>query len=527
VPVGNGARWWALGALALCLLAVGLDTTVLNTALPTLSTSLGASTSELQWITDSYNLVQAAVLLPAGLLGDRFGRKKMVVGALVLFGAGSLWSAYASSPGELVAARAVLGVGAAFLIPLSIAGLVVLFEPVERPRAVGVLAIGTMVGVPLGPIAGGLLLHSFWWGSVFLINVPIAMIGLVAVVALLPESRNPNASGLDLAGIAVSAVGMVGVTYGVIEAGDRGWSDVRSLVPLIGGAVVLGLFVLLERRVARTRDPLLNLVLFRSRGYTAGTSLVAVIAFALFGLLFNAPQYLRGVLGADALGTGVRLLPLLGTMMVGVQAATRIVARTGAKAIVTAGLLIMAGGLFAGAFTTVGTSYGEAAIWLAVFGLGVGFAFPTATLAAVGALEAARAGAGSATVFALRQLGSTIGVAILGTVALAGYRGRLDLPAAPADATAVRSGVSSGAAVAQRLHDPALLRSVQGAFVHGMDLTLWICGGISVAGALLAVALLPGRARTAAPEVPRQAVPSEPVPATPVADRTGTDTTRG
>ncbi|MBL7486877.1 MFS transporter [Frankia sp. AgB1.9] len=510
MPVESAGRWWALGALALCLLAVGLDTTVLNTALPTLSTTLGASTSELQWITDSYNLVLAALLLPAGLLGDRYGRKKLIMGALAVFGAGSVWSAYSTSPGELMAARAVLGVGAAFLIPLVVAGVLVLFEPTERPRAIAVVTLGSLVGIPLGPIAGGLLLHSFWWGSVFLINAPVAAVGLIAVATLLPESRNPDASGLDPFGIALSAAGMVGVTYGVIEAGERGWTDVRSLGPLVGGAVILGLFVVVERHVARTRDALVDLALFRARAYTAGTILVTIMAFALFGVLFNTPQYLRAVLGADSLGTGLRLLPMLGAMVVGVQVATRVVQRIGPKAIVTVGLLITSAGLFLGAFTTAATSYGEAAVWFALFGLGVGLSIPTATLAAVGSLDTARAGAGSALVFATRQLGSSVGVAILGTLALSRYRGGLDLSAAAGN-TAARASVTSGVAVAQRLHDPALLTSVRTAFVHGMDLTLWLCGGISLAGAGLALAILPGRARPpATPVVPSQASPSEP-----------------
>lgn len=467
--------------------------TVLNVALPTLSTALNASTSQLQWFTDSYNVVLAAVLLPAGLLGDRFGRKKFVTGALVVFGAGSLWCAYSASPAELTAARAVLGVGAAFLIPLCVAVVLTLFEPHERSRAIGFIMLGNMTGIPLGPIIGGVLLQHFWWGSVFLINVPVVVVGLIAVTTQVPESRNPNASRLDLRGVLVSAVGMVAVTYGVIEAGDHGWGSARTLGPLVGGILVLGAFVPMERRIAQRRDPLVDFTLFRSRGFTWGAVLATIVSFALFGMMFNVPQFLQGVLGADALGTGLRLLPMLGAMMVGIQLGIRIAAKAGPKIPVALGFALTAVGLFVGATTSVSSGYGFTAMWLAIFGVGLGFALPTATLAAVGSLAKERSGSGSATVFALRQLGSSIGVAILGTIASSGYRGHVDAAGLPAaTATAARASISSGVAVADRLGDGRLLTSVRAAFVHGMDTTLWVCGGISALAVVFAAALLPG-----------------------------------
>jgi EmrB/QacA subfamily drug resistance transporter len=472
-------------------MAVGLDTTVLNTALPTLSATLHASTSQLQWFTDAYNLVMAAVLLPAGLLGDRFGRKKLVIAALAVFGGSSLWCAYSTSPAELTAARAALGIGASFLIPLCVSVLLVLFEAHERQRAVAYLMTGNMVGIPLGPIIAGLMLRHFWWGSVFLINVPLVLTGLIAVTTLVPESRNPRASRLDLTGVGVSALGMIAVTYGVIQVGDHGWSDPQAIGPLLGGLAALAAFVPLERRVARSRDPLVDLGLFRSRGFTWGAILATVISFALFGMLFTTPQYLQAVLGADALGTGLRLLPMLGGLTAGVQLATRI--KAGPKILVALGFALTAAGLFTGATSSATSGYGFTAAWLVIFGTGLGLAMPTSTMAAVGSLEKERSGAGSATVFAMRQLGSSIGVAILGTIVNSSYRSHVAVAGLPSPlAATVRASASSGVAVARRLGRADVLASVRAAFVHGMDVTLWVCGAMGALSVVLALAFLPG-----------------------------------
>jgi len=493
-------------------MAVSLDMTVLNTALPTLSSALHASTSQLQWLLDAYNLVLAAVLLPAGLLGDRYGRKKLIVAALVVFGASSVWCAYSTSPAELTAARVALGIGAAFLIPLCMSVLVVFFEPHERQRAITYLTSVNMIGIPLGPVVAGLLLRHFWWGSVFLINVPLALAGLIAVTTLVPESRNPDASRLDLIGMLVSAVGMVALTYGVIQAGDQGWADAQALGPALGGLAVLAVFVPLERRVARDRDPLVDLLLFRSRGFTWGAILATLVSFALFGMLFDTPQYLQSVLGADALGTGLRLLPMLAGLTVGIQAANRIVVKTGPKIPVALGFGLSAVGLFAGATTTVATSYGFTAVWLVVFGTGLGLAIPTATMAAVGSLSKERSGAGSATVFALRQLGSSVGVALLGTLVNSGYRAAVGVTGLPGQlAATARASVSSGVAVARRLDRAGLLASVRAAFVHGMDVALWVCGGVGAVSMVLALAFLPGLTRQASGAPSGEAAPS-PVP---------------
>src|ERR1700722_311209 len=280
----SAGRWLALVAIAASVLVVGLDLTVLNLALPNIAVSLHASTADLQWIVDAYSLVLAALILPAGLLGDRYGRKRMLLVALVLFGASSLACAYASSTGELIAARAVLGVGAAAIFPLALSVLPVLFTQEERPKAVAAIAGSTMLSFPIGPIVGGFLLDHFWWGSVFLINAPIVVMAVVAVVFLLPESRSARRPSIDLSGLAVSTAGLVALTYGFIKAGQAGGSDATAGALIAAGAVVLALLYPVERRIAaRGGQPLAGPGLVRPGRLPRGAPPSAPVSFVLFG----------------------------------------------------------------------------------------------------------------------------------------------------------------------------------------------------------------------------------------------------
>jgi MFS transporter, DHA2 family, multidrug resistance protein len=503
-------RWWALVAIAASVLVVGLDLTVLNLALPSMSVDLHASTGDLQWIVDAYSLVLAALILPAGLLGDRYGRKRLLVIALVLFGAASLACAYSVSVGELIAARAVLGIGAAAIFPLALSVLPVLFDGPDRQRAVAAIGGASMLSFPIGPIVGGYLLDHFWWGSVFLINVPVVVIALIAVTVLLPESRSAARPSIDVAGLLVSSAGLVALTYGFIKAGQDGWGDVTAVALIAAGVVALALLPLVERRVARRGGhPLADLRLFRSADFRWGTILATLMSFAMFGMFFALPQYFQDVRGANALGSGIRLLPLVGGMLVGMVGGTRltsprrprdgeIAARpaAGPRTIVTAGYLLMAVAMGLGAFTTLGSSTGYTLAWVAVAGLGLGLVMPAAMGIALGALSAERSGAGSALLTAMRQVGSTIGVAVLGTVISNSYGSRVASAAAALPgqaAAAVRSSVGSGVSVAGKLGSSSLLDTVRSAFVHGMDLMLWTCGGIAVGCALLAVIFLRAR----------------------------------
>src|ERR1017187_9182452 len=358
-------RWWALAAVSLGVLAVGLDGTVLTVALPTLAKTLHASESDLQWFTSGYFLVLAAAMLPAGLLGDRFGHKKVLTIALGLFGVGSVACAYSTSVGEFLAARVLLGLAGAGVVVMAISALTCLFTKTERPKAVGIWAAANFVSLPIGPILGGWMLSHFWWGWVFLINAPVAAIGVVALITLVPESRAAERPGFDAVGVALSVIGLVALTYGFIQAGQQGWSDLTAIVAMGIGAVMLVAFGAWERRLNRRPrgQPLLDLSLFRSASFTWGVILAAFAVLAMIGVLFTMPQYFQGVLGADAMGSGLRLLPVIAGLVVGAVPADRIVHLVGAKITVALGFVLLTTGLLLGATTSVGSGSGFIAAW--------------------------------------------------------------------------------------------------------------------------------------------------------------------
>ena len=534
MPQTEARRWWALAALSLSVLVVALDLFVLSLALPTLSSDLHASSSDLQWFVASYSLVLAAALLPAGLLGDTFGRKRTLLIALAVFGIASLACAYSTSAGELIAARAVLGLAAAVILPMSLAVLPVLFTAQERPRAIAAVGGATFLGYPIGPILGGWLLDHFWWGSVFLINIPVVVIAIVAVSTLMPESRGQGAVRVDLAGIGISSAGLALVTYGLIKAGNSGWGDATAVATMAAGVVALAAFAAWERRIGnRSAEgraegrmlPLVDLRLFGSAGFTWGTVLATLVSFALFGLVFAMPQYFLNVRGLDSLGAGVRMLPMIVGLAVGLAIGQRLqtprkpsprkpsnpeavgggsdasqltIAAAASKPpvspkmMVAAGFAVMAVALAVGTRTTIASSTGFAATWFAVTGFGLGLAMPTALNVALGALSAARSGAGSALITAMRQVGGTIGVAVLGTVLATVYQGRLHPTGLPAaTVAALRNSVASGVTTARAAGSGALLDAVRSAYVHGLDVMLWVCAAIAIASALLALVFLP------------------------------------
>ncbi|WP_223068631.1 DHA2 family efflux MFS transporter permease subunit [Paenibacillus caui] len=487
-------RWWILGALAISLFTVGLDMTVLNLALPALASDLHATTSQLQWFANAYNLVLAAALLPAGMLGDRLGRKKLLLMALLLFGGASLVCAYAETSEILIAARAALGLGAAFLMPLSMSLLPILFSGEERPKAIRVWVTATAVGMPLGPILGGWLLKHYWWGSVFLINVPIIIIALIAMIWLLPETRSAEKAPADLPGILTSSLGLTAITYGVTEAGEKGWGDAVTLSWIIAGLLLLAIFVFWQRNA---RHPLVNLSLFREARFTWGSILATLVNFSLFGVLFGLPLFFQAVNGVDAQATGLRILPMIGGLMVGAQLSGKLIKLTGDKMIIVLGFLLMAAGLFLGGFTEASGSYGYAAVWIAIIGTGLGFALPSAMDAALGVLAVERNGVGSALIMALRQVGGTIGVALLGSLLNSVYHRQLDVGGLPPQAAeAVRDNVATGVQVARQMNNAPLLESVRSAFTNGLDVMLWACAGIAAFGVIATLLFLPRMKRT-------------------------------
>jgi DHA2 family multidrug resistance protein-like MFS transporter len=495
VNVGT-RRWWALGALMLAVLAVGLDGTVLSVALPTLAGALHASESDLQWFSSGYLLVLAAAMLPAGLLGDRYGRRKVMLAALALFGAGSAACAFAPSAAAFIAARAVLGLAGAGIVVMALSALTVLFTEAERPRAVGVWAAANFLALPIGPILGGWLLTHAWWGWVFLLNVPVALVGLIAGLALVPESRAAERPGLDLAGVLASTVGLAALADGFIQAGQHGWGDAAALVPMAVGVAALVAFFLWERRLSALPGgrPLIDLALFRSRAFTWGVLLAAVVGLAMIGVLFTMPQYFQAVAGADAMGSGLRLLPLIAGLVIGAVPADRVAALVGTKVAVALGFALLAAGMALGATTGVGSTGLFVGVWMGVVGAGTGLAMATASATALSELAAERSGVGSAVMQALQKVGGPFGVAIMGSVLSSAYQASLDVASLPpAAALATRDSVFGGIAIAHRLGAGPLLASVRASFVHGMDVALLVSAGIAVAGIVLTVVFLPWR----------------------------------
>jgi EmrB/QacA subfamily drug resistance transporter len=485
------ARWLALGAITLGVLAVGLDVTVLSVALPTLAVSLHASESDLQWFSSGYALTLAAFMLPAGVLGDRFGRKRVMLVAFLLFGVGSLGCAFSPSSAWFVFFRLVLGAAGAVMVVMALAILAVLFSEAERPRAIGVWAAANFLALPFGPIVGGWLLTHYWWGWVFLLNLPVAVLGLVAVVVLVPESWAPERPALDPVGMLLSSFGLGFVTYGLIELGRVGWTDLRSLVFVGLGVLLVCSFAVWE---ARVRRPLVDLSLFASPGFTWGVVLAALGGLSLIGIVFTMPQYSQGVLAVNPEGAGLRLLPLIIGLVIGAVPADRIAAWVGPKLAVAAGYAITSVGLLLGALTSVGSGDWFVAAWMAVVGLGMGIAFATAAATALKFVPAERSGVASALIQALQKVGAPLGSAILGSVLVTGYQSQLQLAGLPpAAAEVARQSIFAGLAVATQLHSTALRESVRQAFVHGMDSALVVSALIAAAAIFLALAFLPGR----------------------------------
>jgi EmrB/QacA subfamily drug resistance transporter len=479
--MNSSRRWWALGALMICMLTLGLDGTILNVALPTLATEIGAGTSGLQWIVDAYILVFAGLLLPMGALGDRLGRKRVLLAGLAFFLVASVVAAYVTGPGPLIAARALMGLGSAIMTPMAMAILPVIFEPAQRARAVSVMAAAMGIGVPLGPIVGGWLLDHYWWGSIFLVNVPVAVVGMIAAAFFIPESRDPRSRPVDLVGGVLGTVGLVAAVYGIIDAPRRGWSSTPVLVALGAGLVLLVAFVVWERR---SRYPMIDLGLFGRARFLWGTVAATVGTFAMFGLLFTMPQYFQAVQGADALHTGLRLLPMMAGLVLGAGGADRIVARIGTKLPVAIGLAVIAGGLAVGATTSVSSPYSFAAGWLGAVGFGVGLALAPSMDAVLGELPPAESGSGTALTMTLRQVGGALGIALLGSVLAAAFSARYSGPGSDSVATAVRYAATRA---------PERLGTVFGAYVHAMDVVLLVCAGLSLLTAVLVAIALPAR----------------------------------
>jgi EmrB/QacA subfamily drug resistance transporter len=509
---GNGPgqrRSLILVALLLAAFAINLDTTIVNVALPTLVRELDASTTQLEWIVDAYNLAFAALVLACGNFGDRRGRKGVLLAGLVVFGAATLAGGLGNDPGQLIAARAVMGLGAALIFPATLSILTNVFtERRERARAIGLWGATTGVGIALGPIVGGWLLERFSWSSVFFALAPIAALALVLVAVSVPTSRDPSAPPADRAGLVLSTVGMVALTYTVIEAPTYGWSAVRTLAGFAAAAALLAAFVAWERRV---RVPMMDIGLFRNLRFTAASGAVAITFFALMGFIFVITLYFQFLKGYGPLSTGVRLLPVATTVGVTSVLGTRLAVRRGTKLVVAAGLVSLAVGLAWASTSSTSTSYVTIALTMLFIGSGIGLTGAPATESIMGAVSKAKAGVGSAINDATRILGGTIGVAVIGSIYASLYAARVvdalptGLPSAvtggaersvgAALATADQLEMGGHAGLATGLRDAA-----SAAFYRGFQTAVLVAAAVAIVGAAVAAALIPAQPPSVAAE---------------------------
>jgi EmrB/QacA subfamily drug resistance transporter len=490
-------RWIGLAALSLSGLVLGLDITVLVTALPTLSARLSATTDELQWMSAAYTLSLAGFMLPAGVLGDRFGRRKLLLIALVLFGLSSVVASQVTTAGGLIVMRAVMGVSGAVILPLMQAMLPVMFREDERQRAIGFAGAGAFLGLPLGPLVAGFLLTHYAWGSIFLINAPVVVLAVLGAWFFVPESKDPDPRPLDWFGAVLEVVGVTAVVYAIIEQPVHGWTAAQVLLPLIGGGILVGAFVVWE---LRTRFPLVDLGLFRNARFGWATVAFIVVGFAMTGVMFILTPFLQVIQGYDAQSTGVRLLPLVSAMMAGAIGSDWLNRRLGTKVMATAGLLGAGASMLILSRASVDGGYGIVAVALALMGLSIAMTMIPALDAILGALGEGETGGGSALTRTLQNVGASLGVAIMGSILNNAYQSQLGgslvgLPVAVQDA--VRSSVAVAAVVAHELPGTLgaqVLRAAQEAYVHGMSEVLVFTAALMFAGAGLMAVFLPARA---------------------------------
>ncbi|WP_236245266.1 MFS transporter [Streptomyces sp. CC210A] len=493
-------RWAVLGVLMLSLLIVVLDNSILNVAVKTIAlpppAGLGASQGQLEWAINAYALVFAGLLFTAGLLGDRLGRRRVLLCGTALFGVASALAALSDSPVELVVWRAVMGLGAAFVMPATLAVLMNVFERDEQPRAIGIWVGAVGVAIAVGPVTGGLLLEHFWWGSIFLVNVPVVVVSLAATALVVPESRDPAPGRLDPGGVALSVVGLVLLVYGIIRGGEQAdFADWGVVLPVAGGLLVLTGFVLHERRTAH---PALDMGWFRVPAFSAAVCGIALVFFALMGVTFFTAFYLQSVRGFTPLETGLLLLPLAVTQLVFAPRSRLVVRRFGARAVCTAGLLLVAACM--AAFTGFDDATPIWAVELVLFAQGTGMAhvMPPVTVTVMQSLPREKAGSGSAVNNTFRQVGGALGVAVLGSVLSAAYRNGIEghlgmLP--PGDRAAAGESVEATLAAADRLGaaGEALVAPAHAAFLHAMHVTALCSAAVAAAGAAVVALFLPGR----------------------------------
>ena len=509
-----------LVALLLAAFLVNLDTTLVNVALPALTRELHATTTQLQWVVDAYNLVFAALLLTFGSLSDRFGRKGMLLSGLAVVGATSLAGGFTTTAAELIAARAVMGLGAAMTFPATLSLLTNVFtERRERARAIGLWGAIAGVAIAMGPIVGGWVLEDFSWGSIFVAMAPVAAVAMAGVALAVPASRSPEAARPDVPGLVLSSATMALLVFTIIEAPGYGWTAARSLAGFAVSAVLLAAFIAAERRAAH---PMLDVRIFRDRRFSAASAAVTVSFFTLLGFIFLITQYFQFVREYSALSAGVRLLPVALSVAVGSVAGTQLAVRAGTKLVVTVGLVAMAAFYgWVAATTSASLSYWIIAVQMVLYGLGMGLTSAPATESIMGAIATSKAGVGSAVNDATRLIGGTLGVAVIGSVYASVYGTRLTAatPAGVPGQVAALAHQSVGAAYAAAgaltggghpALGQALHLAATDAFLRGLTIGALVAGGVAAAGAILAALFLPAQPGQAA--LPAPAAPGHPVP---------------
>lgn len=500
-------RWAILAVLCFGLLVSVLDNSILNVALPTIQKDLNASSSDLQWIVDSYTLVFAGLLLTAGALGDKFGRRGALQIGFILFGIGSVASAIATSSGQLISTRAFMGIGGALIMPATLSIITNVFPPQERSKAIGVWAGTAGLGGALGPLTGGFLVQHFYWGSVFLVNIPIVIIGLIAGVFLIPTSKDPSAPRLDPVGAITSIVGLTLLLFAIIEAPINGWGSTETLVFGGAGLALLVVFAVWE---AKSDHPMLDVTFFKKARFTAAAGAITLVFFSMFGSLFLLTQYFQFVLGYSPLETGVRMLPFAVAMMVVAPLSSRIVERIGSKVTVAAGLGMVTIGLVTMVGLEVDTPYSNIFWRLMLMSAGMGLTMAPATESVMGSLPIFKAGVGSAVNDTTRQVGGALGVAVIGSVLATTYGNQvrefllglgLPLPQELVDAASNSIGAVQNGLVPQLQANglteqaAAVSAEANSAFVSAVHWGVLTAAAATAIGVVVVLLFLPARPR--------------------------------
>ena len=518
-PLIHKRRWFLLGIMCLSLVMVVMSVAGLNVAIPNLQSDLNATASELQWIIDAYALVFAALLLPAGALGDRFGRKRALLLGLVIFAFGSVVGGLGTDAPQIIVGRVINGIGAAFIMPATLSLLTTIFPPEERSKAIAMWAGFAGAGGALGPIVSGGLLESFWWGSAFLVNVPVVLAVVIAVAVFSPTSKDPDATPLDPIGALLSLVGLAALVFGIIEGPERGWSDSAVMVAFVLAVVALGGFVVWERR---STHPMLPLKFFRDRRMSVGSGVVTIAFFVMFGLFFGFTFYLQFVRDYSPLSAGLATLPLAVALVAVAPRSASLAARYGSGPVIASGFLFVAAGFGVLSFIERSSPYPVLVLALVLLGVGMSLTAAPATGSIMSAVPHAKAGVGSAVNDTTREVGGALGIAVLGSISSAVYRSSVrldDLPLPPQVQEAARESVGAATFIARQLPEGGNVLATRAgeAFTHAFNVTSRVAAGLTIVAALVVVKVFSHRSELAAadegtpdPSTPR--IPAELAP---------------